>query len=124
MSQRTLSRRRQIRYDVSRAGNASVQFSHPRSGAEPLTLALVDIGVSGIRFAYGDELESLEIGATLGDVVIRIGECTMRGELVVMHLTEVSDSIVHCGALFYPASDEELVKLKGVTAGLSAARSD
>jgi len=124
MSQRTASRRRQIRYDVSQSESAAIEFSFPRPGTEPLSFSLVDVGVSGLRFAFGEELESLEIGSTIDQVTIRVGHCTIRGELVVMHLTPVSASIVHCGALFYPASDEELIKLKGVTAGLSAAQVD
>jgi len=121
MSQRTVSRRRQIRYDVSRSGLATVEFAFPRPGMPPQRFSLIDIGTSGIRFAFGEELAGLEVGATIGDVTIHVGACDMRGELVIMHLTPVSGSIAHCGALFYPASDDELIKLKGVTAGLSAA---
>jgi len=124
MSQRTLSRRRQVRYDVSQAGGATVEFSFPHPGTEPLSFSLVDIGISGLRFAFGDELAGLEVGTAISEVTIRIGPCTMKGDIVAMHLTPVSDSVVHCGALFYPESEEELAKLKGVTAGLAAALPD
>jgi hypothetical protein len=124
MAVRTVSRRKQTRYDVSSSGNATVEFSFPRPGLAPLRFALVDIGLSGIRFAYGDELAGMEVGTTLGEVTLRVGSCEMQGELVVMHITPVSEAIAHCGALFYPASDEELTKLKGVVAGLSLLHQD
>jgi hypothetical protein len=120
---RTPSRRRQVRYDVSDAASAFVEFAHPPPNGPHLRLSLVDIGVSGIRFAYGEELSGLEVGSSVAPVTIHIGDCQMHGELVVMHLTPVSDAIVHCGALFYPSSDEELIKLKSVVAGLAAAGS-
>ena len=123
MAPRTASRRRQIRYDVSRASSAVVEFAYPHPHGQPLSFSVIDIGVSGFRFAYSDELPGLEIGASLSPVTIRIGDCRMRGELVVMHLTPVSDAVVHCGVLFYPSSDEELLKPKGVVAGLAAAGS-
>ena len=51
---------------------------------------------------------------------IRIGECLIRGDLVVMHLTAESEARQICGALLYPATDTDLVKLKSVIAGMEA----
>ena len=120
---RTASRRKQHRYDISGATNAFVELTHPQPGGQLFRMPLCDIGVSGLRFSYTEEIPGIDIGASYSPVAICIGDCRMRGELVIMHLTQVSESVVHCGALFYPASDEELIRLKGVVAGLEAAHS-
>jgi len=122
-STRTPSRRKQHRYDVSGAGIAFVELTHPQPAGRPLRLPLCDIGVSGVRFSFTEELAGVDVGTTFAPVTICIGECRMLGELVIMHLTPVSDAVTHAGALFYPASDEELIRLKGVIAGLDAAQS-
>jgi hypothetical protein len=41
-----------------------------------------------------------------------------------MHVTADPDSRYVCGALFYPSTDTDLVKLKGVIAGMEAAGTD
>jgi len=120
---RTPSRRKQHRYDVSGASNAFVELTHPQPGGPLYKLPLCDIGVSGLRFSFTEEFPGIEVGTSFSPVAICIGDCRIRGELVIMHLTEVSESVVHAGALFYPASDEELILVKGVVAGLDAAQS-
>ncbi len=118
---RTPSRRKQHRYDVSGATNAFVELTYPQPSGQLFRLPLCDIGVSGLRFSLTEELPGVDVGVSYSPVTICIGDCRMRGELVIMHLTQLSESVVHGGALFYPASDEELIRLKGVVAGLEAA---
>ena len=40
------------------------------------------------------------------------------GQMLIMHLTAVSETCQHCGTLFYARSDSELVKFKSVVDGM------
>jgi hypothetical protein len=55
------------------------------------------------------------------DAVIHLGGCEIRGELVVMHLTPQTPTRTICGALFYAACDEDLIKLRSAVAGMEVA---
>jgi hypothetical protein len=62
----------------------------------------------------------MESGSTISGASVRIRECVIQGDLVVMHVTPRSDSRILCGALLYPATDHDLLKLKAVLAGMQA----
>ena len=126
MSPVTKTRRRQHRYPIQRGKLARVEFTHPSPNGRRYDLDVTNISSSGVSFSFEetDELTGLEEGTSLSGVVIRIGECMIRGELVVMHLTGDTDSRRICGALFYPAPDTDLVQLKGLIAGMEVAEGD
>jgi len=126
MSAVTKSRRRQRRYPVSRDKVARLEFSHPGPNGRCYDLDVTNISSSGVSFSFEetDELTSLEEGTSLSGVVIGVGECMIRGEMVVMHVTGDTGSRRTCGALFYPATDTDLVQLKGVIAGMEVADVD
>ncbi len=126
MSAVTKSRRRQHRYPVSRGKLARVEFAHPGPHGRRYDLDVTNISSSGVSFLFEetDELTGLEEGTSLPGVVIRIGDCMIHGEMVVMHLTGDTGSRRSCGALFYPATDTDLVQLKGVIAGMEVAEAD
>ncbi len=126
MSAVTKSRRGQRRYPVALGKLARVEFAHPGPNGRCYDLDVTNISSSGVSFSVEetDELTGLEEGTSLSGVVIRIGECMIRGEMVVMHLTGDTDSRRICGALFYPATDNDLVQLKGLIAGMEVAEGD
>ena len=126
MSAVTKSRRRQHRYRISRDKLARVEFAHPGPNGRRYGLDVTNISSSGVSFRVEetDELTSLEEGTSLSEVVIRVGHCMIRGEMLVMHVTGDTDSRRVCGALFYPATDTDLVQLKGVIAGMEVAATD
>jgi hypothetical protein len=119
MTTTTACRRKARRHRLS-STEASVEFDYPNPGGHPCRLPLVDVSISGLSFAGTDELFGIEAGTDLSDVTIRVGSCEMRGDLLVMHATPegVPDAVY--GALFYPASDTDLVKMKSVLAGIEA----
>ncbi len=126
MSAVTKSRRRQPRYRVSRGKLARVEFAHPGPNGRCYELDVTNISSSGVSFRVEetDELTGLEEGTSLSEVVIRVGHCMIRGEMLVMHVTAGTGSRRVCGALFYPATDTDLVQLKGVIAGMEVAEAD
>jgi hypothetical protein len=122
----TKNRRRQTRHSVSPEDLARVEFDYPTRNGKKYLMPLVNISASGLSFMIdpGDELEGLEEGAGLPEAVLRLGDCAISGEMLVMHMTAGPDSRYVCGALFYPATDTDLVKLKSVIAGMEVAGTD
>jgi len=120
MPTRAATRRKVHRHAVVLDEGAFVEFNHPMSGSK-CRLPLSDISHSGLSF-HGEEgeLPAMESGATIEAASLRIRECIIKGDLVVMHVTVRSDSRILCGALLYPATDHDLLKLKAVLAGMEA----
>jgi hypothetical protein len=123
MSTTTKSRRRQIRHSVSPHRDAWVEFEYPSPNGRRHRVKLVNLSCSGISFIVDPEegLAALEPGTDIPGAIVRIGNCMIYGDMLVMHLTPRGGSDLICGALFYPKSDGDLVKLKGVIAGMEAA---
>jgi hypothetical protein len=105
----TSTRRRQRRYVVRGQRVACVEFEYPSPNGRAYRHTMVNLSASGVSFALDRDSPELDAG--------------IRGDLVVMHTTAEGSGPV-CGALFYPASDTDLVKLKGVIAGMEAVDSD
>ncbi len=122
MSAVTKSRRGQRRYPTSLSKLARLEFAHPGPNGRCYDLDVTNISSSGVSFSFEetDELTGLEEGTSLFGVVIRVGDCMIRGEMVVMHVTGDTGSRRICGALFYPATNMDLVQLKGVIAGMES----
>jgi hypothetical protein len=115
------TRRRHARHTVAPESGATVEVELPPRAGRRATFPLVDVSHSGVSFRCdGPALHCLDTGTRLGGAVVRIGECVLHGDLVVMHLTPEGLAGALCGALFYPESDAELVKLKSVIAGMEA----
>lgn len=118
------SRRVARRYVISNADHARVVFNFPEPGGRRYEMAMIDISASGMSFRYGDDAPDLESGTTLQEAVLRLGRCEIRGELLVMHVTPHPTGETVCGALFYPALDADLLKLKSAIAGIEAVKQD
>lgn len=121
MSTITGCRRKQRRRTTSGSGNAWVEITCPQPEGRLHTLPLLDVSVSGLSFMFEEPLPGLESGASLNNVLVRLGDCEIRGELVVMHLTPQGPGRWACGALFYAASDTDLLKWRAAIAGMEAA---
>lgn len=122
----TVSQTRRVarRYAVSKSYHARLEFDYPGPGGKHYDLALTDLSVSGLSFRCGEELPGLDSGTTLSPVIIRLGKCDIHGDLLVMHVTSGPPSETTCGALFYPAQDADLLKLKSAIAGIEAVATD
>jgi hypothetical protein len=115
------NRRKSKRHSAKDSEEAYVELAVQDRNGDRCRLPLMDISISGLSFAIGDELPGIDSGATLPDVVIHLGACEIRGELVVMHLTPQSETRTVCGALFYATDDQDLIKLRSAVAGMEVA---
>jgi len=114
-------RRKQRRQTTSGSGSAWIEITLPRPEGLKHRFALLDVSVSGLSFAVEEPLPGLESGADLGSVLVRLGDCEIHGELVVMHVTSQGQDRRVCGALFYAATDIDLLKWRAAIAGMEAA---
>ena len=114
-------RRKARRHPAKGSEEACVELSTPNRTGERCRLPLTDISISGLSFIIGDELPGIENGSDLSNAVIYLGACEIHGDLVVMHLTPQTDTRTICGALFYAASDEDLLKLRSAVSGMEIA---
>ena len=114
-------RRKQHRRTTSGSESACIEIKYPQPEGRQHQLALVDVSISGLSFSFEDQLPGLESGTDLHDVLIRMGDCEIRGELVVMHVTPQGPDNWLCGALFYAAGDTDLLKWRSAIAGMEAA---
>jgi hypothetical protein len=116
----TTCRRKQRRHSASGNDSAAVEITYPQPQGRSHRFVLVDISISGLSFAFEDELIGIESGDALSDVVVRLGDCEIHGDLVVMHVTSHAGTHRVCGALFYAASDTDLLKWRSAIAGMEA----
>jgi len=116
MTTLTKSRRAAERYAVERQDAATVEFEH---AGRRLCLPVYNLSAAGVSFASREEADfaDLEAGLQLRGAVVRLGDCHIRGELLVMHVSGRGTGRI-CGALFYPATDGDLTRLNGVLAGM------
>ena len=118
------NRRRIRRYRVDKAGTANIEFRYPGPNGKSFVLPLIDLSIAGFSFKLEEPLSGLDNGSTIEDVVVRLGDCEIKGEVLVMYFNDEYGREASCGALFYPESESELVKLKCVVAGIEALQRD
>jgi len=78
---------------------------------------LRDVSNAGLSFSIPELPFEFEVGDTLNSVRLHVGRCEMRGDLLVMHITPESGV---CGALFYPDTDTDIIKLRSLISGIEA----
>lgn len=111
------------RFRVPDVNQASVDMAFPEHGGRVCSFPIRDLSISGISFLLPEDLSNIESGTEFQNVTLRFSQATMAGDLLVMHMSNASGGRVVCGSLFYPASEEDLMKLKSVVAGFEVARS-
>lgn len=117
MPPQTARRQRDRRFPLFRPQKASVEFSH---GGRSWNLPLVDVSVTGLSFVTDEEVPGLTVGVRLENVVMRIAECEIRGNVAIRHATSHPDWTTLYGGILYPAEESDLLKLSGVLAGIEA----
>lgn len=117
----TRNRRKQHRHRVAPNADVRLEFSYPSPHGKPVSLPVIDISASGFSFAMLESLDDVESGCSIPDATLRLGNREVHGDLIVMHVTEERGV---CGALFYPATDEDLIRMKFVLAGIEAVEAD
>ena len=121
MTTRSACRRRHRRHRFRDDGSSRLEFVYPQPNGAQRDVALLDISPSGFSFEVPDELLSLDQGSTVQGITLRFSNCELRGDMLVVHVTRERGV---AGALFYPASDLDLVKLRTAVAALEAVAAD
>ncbi len=84
-------------------------------------MALREISPSGLSFVLAHVLPGIEVGRALRRVRLEVAGHTVRGDVVVMHMTPDDRPGSVCGGLFHPSRDADIVKLKQLIAELENA---
>jgi len=122
MSITTKDRRREHRHEVQQSLDAFVEFDHPNGERE--RVPLLDLSIAGLAFWLPAWLADMEAGTRFSDVVVHVGDGSIRGELLVLRVEPdpEDDAGVSCGAYFYPDTAAELDKMTCLISGLKAAQ--
>lgn len=104
-------RRSAPRFD---AFKGEIRFEYPKKGGQEFSMRVRDISASGISFVLDVDLPGLDIGRILERATVKIGKHEIRGDLVVMHMTDDGLPQPACGAMFYPRRDADILELRAV----------
>lgn len=123
MSTITKDRRRHRRHSIREGSTARLEFER---GGQKIECPVLNLSGSGLSFSFDPEevVTEFEEGASLNGIVLSVGDFTLRGDLLLMHVTSRPGSRYVCGALFYPATDTDLLKFRSVIAGMEIAGTD
>lgn len=110
---------RDPRYRIPPLLEAFVEFRYPNPNGRLLSMPLTDLSVAGLSFAASSELPLIVRGARIEDVVVLLGDIRMEGKLLIMHSTPGGPRVVY-GAVFYPATEPDQLRLSGVIEGLAS----
>ena len=113
----TSCRRKLRRHRLSEESRSRIEFAYPGPRGCNLSLTLLDVSSAGFSFALEEQLQEVEAGTSLDCVVLHVGPCQIRGDMMIIHITHERGV---CGALFYPSTDEDLIKLRALMAGIES----
>ncbi len=124
MTTQVACRRRQRRYTFPENLVAVVEVAHEAFGGGRVAMPLRDISGAGVSFVLQRDMPGLEIGLSLDDVTVRLGEREIPGDLLVMHLTPDDREGAVCGGLLFPHSDEGILSLQRFLSDAARSSSD
>lgn len=119
MSVKTACRRRTDRFALPAESGARIEFGYPWPGGYRCSMRLRDVSSGGVSFVLARELPGLEVGQPLDAATVHVGEYSVTGDLVVMHLTPDNGAGSVCGALFLPSGDENILAHRELVQALS-----
>ena len=114
------NRRLERRHPLPTDAGAVLQFRYPSPHGEDIEARLRDISLSGLSMALPDALEGIQTGDIVKGIEARVAKKSFRGDLLVMHVTQLSQTGPICGGLFYPEGDEDLITIRLVVRALEA----
>lgn len=115
-----VNRRIERRHPFPTDSEAVVQFRYPSPQGHDIQTRLRDISLSGLSINLPEELRGIQIGDIVKGIEARIARKSFRGDLLVMHVTQLSQAGPICGGLFYPEGDEDLITIRLVVRALEA----
>jgi len=121
MTTKIACRRRHRRHRMAPDGGARLEFTYPQPNGASLNVALLDLSPSGFSFSLTEELYDLDPGVSIDGVTMKLGETEIQGDILVIHIN-IERGV--SGALFYPSTDLDLIKLRSAVAALGVAKGD
>lgn len=115
------NRRIERRHPLPTDAGAVVQFRYPSPHGEDIETRLRDLSLSGLSMTLPDQLRGIQTGDIVKGIEARVARKSFRGDLLVMHVTELNQAGPICGGLFYPEGDEDLITIRLVVRALEAA---
>jgi hypothetical protein len=109
-------RRTGLRHRLRHAHDAFVELTD--TDGRSWRLDLLDLGSGGVCVGLEDGKPTLERGATIDRVVLRVAGARIEGTLTIAHATEEFGAGTICGAQFTPATEEDGRALAQLTASL------
>jgi hypothetical protein len=105
MPRKISNRREDTRHAVPGALGARIEFQDGDGLAQKLPL--IDVSAGGASFSMPRRLPGIEKGAMLGDVLIRVAQIEVQGNLEVLHTTRGFGSDYSCGVRFFPKTESD-----------------
>lgn len=115
------NRRRQQRLNFPPEVEARLVFGYPFPGGHRCVMPLRDLSPGGMAFTLNLDLPGLDIGQSIEQAELIVGDKRVRGDILVMHLTPGPFTGAVCGSLFFPLEDEDIVTYQGLVASLEPA---
>jgi len=109
-------RRKHRRFVPPSEANARVQFGYPKPGGHPCEMKLKDLSAGGLCFTLAHDLPGLDVGVSIDQARLLVGDRCISGDLFVMHLTPDASAGSVCGALFFPDGDENILAVQTLIA--------
>ncbi len=113
-------RRKHERYAPPAQWEARVEFEFPKPGGQPCSMRLKDISAGGLCFVLERDLPGLDVGESLDQATVVVGDRRIAGDLFVMRLTPNATKGATCGAFFFPAGDENILAIQAVVAAAAS----
>jgi hypothetical protein len=105
MPRKISNRREDSRYAIPGALGARIEFTDA-DGLEQ-RMPLVDLSAGGASFSMPRRIPGIENGAMLPDVVIRVAQVEIQGNLEVLHTTRGFGLDYSCGVRFFPKTESD-----------------
>jgi len=115
------NRRLERRHPLPTDSEAVLQFRYPPPHGQDIEVRLRDISLSGLSMTLPEALYGIQTGDIVKGIEARVARKSFRGDLLVMHVTQVNHAGPICGGLFYPEADEDLITIRLVVRALEAA---
>jgi hypothetical protein len=115
--------RRDPRYRL-RDGSAFLELADPSGEAGRVRGAVRRISAAGLAFECDGFWRDVAPGTALVDTVLRVGDCSLRGTVLVLNVTELGPERAELGGVFHAESPVVEDRLMTLLAGIEAAAPD
>ncbi len=113
-------RRRDTRFTFV---GSSATIELPQASGTPLQARLLDLSVAGLAFEMDASLADLKESMLL-PAVVHVGQCDLRGKILIKNVRTPAPGRVQVGTLFYPESPDVEYALMALLTGLAKSKQE